>query len=143
MWIPARAGVQEALVEENPEQFFRPPYVGHKGWIGVRIDRKPDWRIVAGLVAEAYREVASPRLIAGSTPPGAGRSAAGAPIGSISPTTGSRRRERRTRSGTGAGERGRLGRLERSSGTRVGGALIALHRAAEARALRLGGAELK
>ena len=64
VWLPARAGVQEALVEENPEQFFRPPYVGHKGWIGVRIDRKPDWRIVAGLVAEAWREVASPRLVA-------------------------------------------------------------------------------
>jgi hypothetical protein len=64
VWLPARPGVQEALVEENPEQFFRPPYVGHKGWIGVRIDRRPDWRVVAGLVAEAYREVASPRLIA-------------------------------------------------------------------------------
>ena len=53
VWLPARPGVQEALVEENPAQFFRPPYVGHKGWIGVRIDRRPDWRIVAGLVAEA------------------------------------------------------------------------------------------
>jgi hypothetical protein len=64
VWLPARAGVQEALVEENPEQFFRPPYVGQKGWIGVRIDRRPDWRVVAALVAEAYREVAPPRLVA-------------------------------------------------------------------------------
>jgi len=64
VWLPARAGVQEALVEEDPVHFFRPPYVGHKGWIGVRIDRKPDWRAVAGLVAEAYREVASPEMIA-------------------------------------------------------------------------------
>ena len=64
VWLPARAGVQEALVEENPEQFFRPPYVGQKGWIGVRIDRRPDWRIVAGLVRDAYRTVASPGLIA-------------------------------------------------------------------------------
>jgi len=63
VWLPARQGVQEALVEENPEQFFRPPYVGQKGWIGVRIDRRPDWRIIAALVAEAYREVASPRLV--------------------------------------------------------------------------------
>jgi predicted DNA-binding protein (MmcQ/YjbR family) len=63
VWLPARAGVQEALVEENPEQFFRPPYVGKKGWIGVRIDRRPDWRIIAALVNEAYREVASPRLV--------------------------------------------------------------------------------
>jgi hypothetical protein len=64
VWLPARPGVQEALVEEDPMQFFRPPYVGHLGWIGVRIDRKPDWRVVAGLVAAAYREVAPPRLVA-------------------------------------------------------------------------------
>lgn len=62
VWLPARPGVQEALVEEDPERFFRPPYVGHLGWIGVRIDRKPDWRVVAGLVADAYRLVAPPRL---------------------------------------------------------------------------------
>ena len=59
VWLPARPGLQEALVEEDPEHFFRPPYVGHKGWIGVRIDRKPDWRAVAGLVAEAHRLVTS------------------------------------------------------------------------------------
>jgi hypothetical protein len=63
VWLPARPGVQEALVEEDPLQFFRPPYVGHKGWVGVRIDRKPDWRVVAALVAEAYREVAPPHLV--------------------------------------------------------------------------------
>jgi hypothetical protein len=64
VWLPARPGVQEALVEEDPVQFFRPPYVGHLGWIGVRIDRKPDWKVVAGLVANAYREIAPPRLVA-------------------------------------------------------------------------------
>jgi len=64
VWLPARPGVQEALIEEYPEYCFRPPYVGHKGWIGVRIDREPDWNVVAGLVREAYREVASPNLVA-------------------------------------------------------------------------------
>ncbi|HJQ83883.1 MAG TPA: MmcQ/YjbR family DNA-binding protein [Candidatus Binatia bacterium] len=64
VWLPARPGVQEALVEEDPERFFRPPYVGHLGWIGVRIDGKPDWRVLAGLVAAAYREVAPPALVA-------------------------------------------------------------------------------
>src|SRR5262249_53617782 len=64
VWLPARPGVQEALVDEDPVHYSRPPYVGQKGWIGVRIDRKPDWRAVAGLVAEAYREVASPEMIA-------------------------------------------------------------------------------
>jgi hypothetical protein len=64
VWLPARPGVQEALVEEDPERYFRPPYVGHKGWIAIRIDRKPDWATVAQLVAEAYRMVAAPHLIA-------------------------------------------------------------------------------
>jgi hypothetical protein len=63
VWLPARPGVQEALIEEYPAYCFRPPYVGHKGWIGVRIDRDPDWNVVTGLVREAYREVASPRLV--------------------------------------------------------------------------------
>jgi hypothetical protein len=61
VWLPARPGVQEALVDEDPERFFRPPYVGHLGWIGVRLDRKPDWKIVAGLVANAYDEIATAR----------------------------------------------------------------------------------
>lgn len=64
VWLPARSGVQEALVDEDPEHYFRPPYVGVKGWVGVRIDNGPDWRAVAGLVAEAYREVASARALA-------------------------------------------------------------------------------
>jgi hypothetical protein len=64
VWLPARPGVQEALVDEDPVHYFRPPYVGHKGWVGVRIDNRPDWRAVAGLVAEAYREVASSRQLA-------------------------------------------------------------------------------
>src|SRR5258706_6680214 len=63
VWLPARPGVQEGLVEEDPVRFFRPPYVGHKGWVGVRIDGKPDWKVVAGLVGDAYREVAPPRLV--------------------------------------------------------------------------------
>jgi hypothetical protein len=64
VWLPARRGVQAALIDEDPLHFFRPPYVGHKGWVGVRIDGDPDWRIVAGLVREAYREVAASRLVA-------------------------------------------------------------------------------
>lgn len=62
VWVPARPGVQEDLVAEDPRRYFRPPYVGSKGWLGIRIDGKPDWKAVASLVADAYREVAPPRL---------------------------------------------------------------------------------
>ncbi len=64
VWLQAAFGVQEALVAADPERYFVPPYVGVKGWIGARIDRKPDWAAIAGLVEDAYRLVAPPRLIA-------------------------------------------------------------------------------
>jgi hypothetical protein len=64
LWLPAPAGAQEALVGSGPERYFRPPYVGHRGWVGVVLDTRPDWRVVAGLVEEAYRHVAPARLVA-------------------------------------------------------------------------------
>jgi hypothetical protein len=67
VWLPAPLGEQEAMVFTDPARFFRPPYVGSRGWVGVRIDRKPDWRMVRGLVEQAYRVVAPPRLLASIT----------------------------------------------------------------------------
>jgi hypothetical protein len=57
-------GVQEALVSTAPERFFRPPYVGHRGWLGVWLDVPQDWDEIAALVADAYRCVAPWRLAA-------------------------------------------------------------------------------
>jgi len=59
VWLPAPLGEQEAMVLTDPERFFRPPYVGQRGWVGVRIDRRPDWSVVAQLVRQAYGLVAS------------------------------------------------------------------------------------
>ena len=59
VWLPAPLGEQEAMVFADPVRFFRPPYVGAKGWVGVRIDRRPDWKVVARLVEQAYGLVAS------------------------------------------------------------------------------------
>ena len=63
VWLPAPLGEQEAMVFTDPERFFRPPYVGPRGWVGVRIDRRPSWTQVATLVERAYRMVAPPRLL--------------------------------------------------------------------------------
>ena len=60
VWLPAPLGAQELLVKSDPARFFAPPYVGHRGWIGVRIDGRPDWRVVETLVRDAY-ETAAPR----------------------------------------------------------------------------------
>ena len=59
VWLPAPLGEQEAMVFTDPVRFFRPPYVGVKGWVGVRIDRRPDWKLVARLVAQAHALVAA------------------------------------------------------------------------------------
>src|SRR3954470_8769512 len=58
LWTAAPSGVQANLVEEEPERFFVPPYVGHRGWIGLRLDVSPDWDEVAGICEDAYRQVA-------------------------------------------------------------------------------------
>jgi hypothetical protein len=63
-WCAAPPGVQEGLIAENPDQYFRPPYVGHRGWVGVRIDRNPDWTEVAEIVHDAFRQIAPKGLAA-------------------------------------------------------------------------------
>ena len=62
LWCAAPAGVQGLLTENDPEKFFVPPYVGHRGWLGVRLDRGVDWDEVAGILEDAFAEVAPPAL---------------------------------------------------------------------------------
>jgi len=64
LWVAAPPGVQAAMIDEDPEQFFFPPYVGSRGWLGVRLDRDPDWDEVTAIVLEAYRSVAPKKLLA-------------------------------------------------------------------------------
>ena len=64
IWCAAPEGVQGSLVDEEPERFFVPPYVGHRGWVGVRLDIDVDWDEVAGIVEDGYRLVAPKRLVA-------------------------------------------------------------------------------
>ncbi|HEY8019559.1 MAG TPA: MmcQ/YjbR family DNA-binding protein [Thermoanaerobaculia bacterium] len=71
-WCAAPDGAQEALVAAHPRRFFRPPYVGHRGWLGVWLDVAVDWDEIADLVAEAYRRVAPGRLVAELDARGAG-----------------------------------------------------------------------
>jgi hypothetical protein len=62
LWLPAPGGVQELNVRIAPEHFFVPPYVGPRGWLGVRLDRGLEWARVADLVRDAYLHVAPRRL---------------------------------------------------------------------------------
>ena len=63
-WCAAPDGAQEILTGSQPDRFFVPPYVGHRGWLGVYLDVPVDWDHVADLVADAYRVVAPKRLLA-------------------------------------------------------------------------------
>jgi hypothetical protein len=67
-WCAAPPGAQEALIGENPGRFFRPPYVGHRGWLGVVLDdvdgRPPDWDEIEEIVRDAFRQVAPKALAA-------------------------------------------------------------------------------
>ena len=64
IWCAAPPGAQEQLVEQEPDRFFRPPYVGGRGWLGVRLDIEPDWTELAEICTDAYRQVAPKRLVA-------------------------------------------------------------------------------
>jgi hypothetical protein len=64
-WLPAGPGVQDALIEEAPETFFRPPYVGSAGWIGVELSRVDDsW--LDSLIREAFQLIAAKDRATGS-----------------------------------------------------------------------------
>jgi predicted DNA-binding protein (MmcQ/YjbR family) len=62
VWLPQTPEGQLTLLEADPARFFRPPYVGPKGWVGVVLDTRPDWAEVALLVRESYRLVATAKL---------------------------------------------------------------------------------
>ena len=63
-WCAAPPGAQEELVAAEPGRFFRPPYVGGRGWLGVYLDVPDvDWTEIAEIVTDAYRQVAPARLV--------------------------------------------------------------------------------
>ena len=64
MTCKAAPGVQEELVAAEPERFLVPAYVGHKGWVGARLDVEQDWDEITDLVTDSWRRTAPKRLVA-------------------------------------------------------------------------------
>jgi hypothetical protein len=62
IWAAAPPGIQALLVDGAPEHYFVPPYVGHLGWVGVRLDRGLEWDEIAGVVEDAWLTRAPKRL---------------------------------------------------------------------------------
>lgn len=63
IWCAARPGVAADMVDSEPETFFRPPYVGHRGWLGVHL-RAVGEEELSAIIVDAYRAVAPKRLLA-------------------------------------------------------------------------------
>ncbi|MDQ3155776.1 MAG: MmcQ/YjbR family DNA-binding protein [Actinomycetota bacterium] len=63
-WAATPPGASEALVLSDPETYFVPPYFGHRGWVGMRLNGSTDWDEVAELLEDGWRSVAPARLIA-------------------------------------------------------------------------------
>ncbi len=63
-WCAAPEGAQDALISSYPMRFFKPPYYGVRGWLGIYLDVPVDWDEIAVLVEDAYRCVAPKRLLA-------------------------------------------------------------------------------
>jgi hypothetical protein len=63
-WCAAPPGAQAALIADDPDRYYRPPYVGHRGWVGVVLDKNPPWDEIAEIVRDAYRQVAPKALTA-------------------------------------------------------------------------------
>jgi hypothetical protein len=62
VWCKAAPGNQSLMVGAAPDRFFVPPYVGPSGWVGVWLDREPDWTEVGELMRDSYRLIAPKKL---------------------------------------------------------------------------------
>ncbi len=83
VWLKAGPGDQALMIRSDPRRFFRPPYVGAAGWIGVRLDDDPPWDEIAILVEESWRLIAPKKVLKAH---GAGTAIAAAPSPRRSPT---------------------------------------------------------
>lgn len=104
VWVKAPPQEQEILVAADPSRFFVPPYVGPKGWIGVRLDRTPDWEALRDILAQGHalsaptrrraRRVGEETVVRADAPPRRRRRAprATAPAGRAASTKGVRTR---------------------------------------------------
>ncbi len=64
VWIKARPANQALLIADDPDRYFKPPYVGPSGWIGVWLDKRPPWGAIAALLEDGFRQAAPKKVLA-------------------------------------------------------------------------------
>ena len=67
VWVKAPPIVQEILVKSDGRRFFVPPYMGRKGWVGVRLDYEVNWDEVAAILKDGYL-MSAPKRLGGHVP---------------------------------------------------------------------------
>lgn len=65
VWLKSTHLIQDMLIHEDEDRFFAPPYVGPKGWLGIHLDKRPNWKTVDELLRDAYLLTAPRRIAAG------------------------------------------------------------------------------
>jgi hypothetical protein len=63
VWCKAKPVTQDMMIRAEPNRYYSPPYVGPKGWVGVWLDKSPDWATLESLLRDAYRMTAPKRLV--------------------------------------------------------------------------------
>ena len=64
VWLKSTHLIQDMLIHEDSDRYFAPPYVGPKGWLGIRLDRRPNWTTITDLVRDSYLLIAPKRIAA-------------------------------------------------------------------------------
>ena len=64
VWLKSTPDNQELMIRARPDRFFKPPYVGTSGWVGVYLDKRPNWREIAALLTDGWRLTAPKKLVA-------------------------------------------------------------------------------
>ncbi len=64
VWIKSTPVNQDLLMHLDADRFFKPPYVGPSGWIGVYLDKRPDWRAIESILRDGYVLTAPKKILA-------------------------------------------------------------------------------
>lgn len=54
VWVKSTHVNQDLLLHQDPKRFFKPPYVGPSGWVGIYLDKRPNWKIVAEILQDGH-----------------------------------------------------------------------------------------
>ncbi len=64
IWVKSTAVNQDLLIHSDKDRFFFPPYVGPSGWVGIYLDKGPDWKAIASLVRDGDALTAPKKMLA-------------------------------------------------------------------------------